>query len=403
MLNKADLFVSEKQPMYVLVVLVALSFWVSSILSLAIIGLFYWLLPAVRCLYGPQYRKNINIFLNEPEAVILASMLAYAFVSLVWSDWNTPRLIAEEAVRLLISCGVFVFFAVFWKNLSKYSENFTFLFVAVLFLRVCILLVSFFEKSFANDEIQMVWWITQPMLADDGIFYHHSQIAYICVIGLLLSATSFIQTRSMFMVVMAMAFIAVLAIAQSRASYLSIVVASIYLVVRFGRAVIPRSITLVSVGLIILVAVLVYYNASILDWLLHRSDSGRFGIWSFGFSLISENFLIGHGFGSDSAFSWNGQGEAMHLHSMYFSTLYYGGLFALLLFLFLISMALHNNYRINDNAKWSAVLIAGLVIFIFDGDHFLTYPSGEFYLFLFPLLIMTANKVSKRKVEKSCD
>ena len=118
----------------------------------------------------------------------------------------------------------------------------------------------------------------------------------------------------------------------------------------------------------------------------------RFEIFDNAWNAIVEKPFFGHGFGASSHNIIREKFIIYHYHNMYLSVFFYGGLVGIILFLLMIILFLVRNFRCSSKG-WYSVVVMALVAFVVDGNHFITYPSAELYVFLLPIMVSIAIKV----------
>lgn len=386
------------QPLSWFSIIFAASLFVPNTTSLGVLGVLLWV-PVLMKLSARELPPLEVI--HEPEVKILGLLLLYALVSLLWSPWD-PQLIMKELVRVVISAGMLLLFLYTAEESEGHlerAEN-VLLFSAVA-AGVILLLEPFtylVTSGLPGDAHTYRDLIVRP-----GIFYHFGPTSWFFGLALILVMGKVISTRGRLRaswMAAGIIFALVLLLCQSRATYLGIGVAALFLIWKLEvRDKLVLLSAVLGFGLFTIFAS--FLLAVPLFDVLTQTLLGREQIWGQGVELIKESQFFGYGFGASSilepvaAFG----GTPMHLHNAYLSVLYYGGLTGLFIFASLIIASLVNNIGVARNYFWCAALIMGLVIFYRDGNHVLTYPSSELYILLLPILVMTANRVRARSAE----
>ncbi|AMO56825.1 hypothetical protein GZ77_02330 [Endozoicomonas montiporae] len=137
-----------------------------------------------------------------------------------------------------------------------------------------------------------------------------------------------------------------------------------------------------------------------LQELLVRADAGRFEIYQEAYRVITaswQTLWFGHGIAADpSNIVWRGM-KIAHWHSIYISTLFFGGLIGLALFLLCVFKRPCDIFLRKQKANaWDYVVIGMMVTLLFDGNRFYEYPGGMLLAFTLPLFL--ANLTGSREL-----
>ncbi|MET4694130.1 O-antigen ligase family protein [Endozoicomonas lisbonensis] len=139
--------------------------------------------------------------------------------------------------------------------------------------------------------------------------------------------------------------------------------------------------------------------------LLSRADAGRFLIYENAYKTITESIstlLFGHGIAADPGnIVWRGM-KVAHWHSIYVSTLFFGGLVGLLLFLLCVFKRPYEIYikKAKPNS-WDFVVMGMMVTLMFDGNRIYEYPGGMLLAFTLPLFL--ANFIGSRETQSQSE
>jgi hypothetical protein len=117
-------------------------------------------------------------------------------------------------------------------------------------------------------------------------------------------------------------------------------------------------------------------------------ESYRFEIWSVELIRIKSHFLFGNGLLSDDNLIIHNGIEFIHPHSVYIATIFYGGIFACCLLLFVLFSSFHIAIRwfvqTKDALCICMILLATLLVAT-DGSKIVTKPNVIWLIFWLPI------------------
>lgn len=156
-----------------------------------------------------------------------------------------------------------------------------------------------------------------------------------------------------------------------------------------GRVILASAIVAASVA-VLATAIAFGYG----DELLRRSTSFRPEIWSATLLLLAESWLFGAGITADSTLYWQGL-VFEHPHSIYFSTLFYGGAVGLVLLLGLIVLSVMRLVKARGDAFAAgalALLAFGAVTLAVDGNRVLEKMDFVWLAFWLPIALAISTR-----------
>lgn len=137
-----------------------------------------------------------------------------------------------------------------------------------------------------------------------------------------------------------------------------------------------------------------FFWEQIVDEVGNRQLSGRGPIWGYYFKVMSGNWLLGHGLGTEFMYYWpNGKWYSPHAHSLYLQQVYDSGLVSLLLMVAGLVGLSFKAWRLRDNS-WVRIafpaLLFALIAMLTDVDRIFTRPSDYWTLFWLPVAVLLA-------------
>lgn len=372
--------------------LLAASFVVTNTTHLAVVGLLY--IPVALYFYWP-FRVSLNRDWSKyPEVICLVLLMLYALISISWSPMGDKVLVFKELVRVFITLG-FVLFLVS-PSMIGHDEKVRWGIVIGLSFYGLTLIARPLYVIFTDLNQGTYYWDVQLGILRAGILYHQATAAWIYGIVWFLSL-SLISTHSIVGKCLAcfgvLISTIVVVFAHSRGAYIGVIVGVVFY---FFSGPKRNILYLLAVLIFISTALFILYtlfDIEAIDKLIDRADSGRLAIWKQVFMRVLESPIFGHGFSAPSITHEQGF-VAMHFHSVYIAMLYYGGIVALTLFLAVIALTYYQNYLVVVNRAWLAIVTMAITVFLVDGNHIMTYPSAELYMFIFPVMMMAANRMN---------
>lgn len=223
-------------------------------------------------------------------------------------------------------------------------------------------------------------------------------------LGILLSAIMVRETRNVFYYLPVPVLIIGLLLTQSRGPLLSLIVASV--VVLLCKPKWNAKYVLWSIVLIAIIGVSLYYSG-FLDVLTRRIEEGsqagsvRLGIWQNAFEVAKEKAIFGWGFNKQLSFV-NGYGQPITTtHSLYFAAFLKGGVVGLVFLLAMIGYALRQCLRhlAADHKVEIAILIFAVMFYATQGMFVISNPREYWVLFWIPLAIVFSTPV-KTAIQK---
>ena len=130
---------------------------------------------------------------------------------------------------------------------------------------------------------------------------------------------------------------------------------------------------------------------------LFRVTSDRIEIWGHGLSQAWDAPYFGRGLNTDTRIILSSGEENLHYHSVFLSTLFYGGIVGLLLLTVLIGLAIRQAFtRTGELQKFllTCMLLFGALCMVTDGKTLIQHPKPFWIFFWFPIALVAASELS---------
>lgn len=362
-----------------------------STIQQAAVGLLAWL---VVVLVATRKAELSIEYFKQPEIVLIGLYVGYSLLSLSWTANVDFDSILKQVVRSLDVIGFMLLFSALAREETQIRLDRV---VVIALVLGGVVLIIEPVMLYISSDIPVGWWKMQQTITMPGIFYHHAPVGWLYGLAVVLLVKSLVDdhsrlTRNLVIFAALVLCLSIIYFTAARSAYVGVFAALALMLLQHR---VNLRILLAGASLVFGAFLWIYL---FLDWpliesLIVRGDSGRSSIWTRALSEIAERPLFGHGFGAEASIQWGQDQTAMHMHSMYLNTLFYGGIVGFCLLAALVAMVLRLNWRRRSLDGWYYVVLMSLVIFVFDGDHVITYPSAEFYIFLLPIFAMAASRV----------
>lgn len=179
----------------------------------------------------------------------------------------------------------------------------------------------------------------------------------------------------------------------TRSVWIGFIAAYASLVYLLPHARFRTKLALIAAGVISLVAVVtIIWSLGFDTALMARSTSFRPEIWHTVISkMLNDNLILGYGINSNASIK-HAQLVFDHPHSIYISTLFYGGIVGLMLFLFIVVRIFYLSLR---DIQGSSIIILtlfvfGLVCLLFDGNRLVRKIDFVWLLVWLPIAFFVA-------------
>ena len=374
-------------PFFVFCGLLALSYIVPSTTTLTLIGISFGFLAVYACVL--KFTINM-LFMKQPEVFFLLALCVYSLLSLLWSPWNELVFLLKELTRIAIVVGIMFLFLFLTTDIKTQKIDLFIIFMLAIYGILFLLNSSnilFDVIAAQSDPTKLRFLVIRP-----GLFYNPIPVGWMFAMGLLLSMHRifvFERKIKLLMIFVCFIFLSMLIIAQSRGAFVGLM-AGVFVLSVLRTGLLGRYLFLATLSIIFLFLITYFFtDYHLIKHLVSRGDSARFDIFNNALEAISQHPIFGHGFGASSVNMWKGK-TFYHYHNIYLSTLFYGGIIGLLLFFCFIISFLVKSFKIKEAHGWYSVVVMALTAFLFDGNHFITYPSAELYILVLPVLLSVA-------------
>lgn len=348
-------------------------------------------IPVLLCIRWSDFKQIISVRFVQ----YFLALTAWLSISLLWSDSHKLH---NMAAKLLATTALLFMVA----NLVMYQKS------RLVQAEVCYVVSAM--------VLVLMIYLKWGYLGNDfsgspyGSFGYYNLVAWFlssaCTVALSLILN---KPRKSILLLFIAAFIVLLVsvvLFKSRGALLGLFTGSALLVTRFyWKALISLKgivfVLVVAASLFLLLTLFIDTGSvsAYVSNLLSRADAGRFLIYEEAFKRIAEStstLVFGHGIAADPEnIVWRGM-KIVHWHSVYISTLFYGGLVGLMLFLLCVLKRPYEIYiRKSIPNTWDFVVMGMMVTLMFDGNRFYEYPGGMLLAFTLPLFL--ANLVGSRR------
>lgn len=218
-----------------------------------------------------------------------------------------------------------------------------------------------------------------------------SAISYGAALSLCMSFFFVTNERGLKTVTLLLGFVLVMAIGLSgtRGVWIGLLAAGTTAVFSIPNKFHQRRVILILLCLIP-IALITGYLSGYAELFLKRSTSFRPEIWQATLSQwLNGNFILGSGIQADFDL-YITPNRFMHPHSIYFSTLYYGGILGLgLLLIFIVRLLWVLVYKASQDTKIYAfpLLVYGLTTLLFDGNRLIEKVDFLWLSFWLPVAL----------------
>ena len=340
-------------------------------------------IPVLLCIRWRDFKKIINIRFIQ----YFLSLTIWLSISLLWSDSNklhnmAAKLLATTALLFMVANLV-----VYQKSRLVKAE------VCYVLSALVLVLMIYLKWGYLGDH-----YSASPY----GSFGSYNLVAWFlsaaCIVSLSLVLN---KAQQKFFWLFAVAFVALLIsliLLMSRGALLGLLTGSVLLISHFYWQTITlrRTIAFILVATAFLFLLYTFFidtssTEAYFSYLFSRADSGRFLIYKEAYEKITESIfslLFGHGIAADpSNIVWR-EMKVAHWHSIYISTLFFGGLVGLLLFLLCVFKRPYEIYIKKEKPNsWDFVVMGMMVTLMFDGNRLYEYPGGMLLAFTLPLFL----------------
>jgi O-antigen ligase len=129
---------------------------------------------------------------------------------------------------------------------------------------------------------------------------------------------------------------------------------------------------------------------------LFRGIPYRLDIWGQSLLQAKDAPFFGHGLTADTRLIMPNGAKMLHHHSVYMTTLFYGGIVGLLLLIALAASALWQGLtRTGELQKFllTCMLLYGTLCIVTDGNTLIRHPKPVWIFFWFPIALVAASEL----------
>ncbi|MBL8640993.1 MAG: O-antigen ligase family protein [Alphaproteobacteria bacterium] len=320
---------------------------------------------------------------------VLALFSVYMSTSVLWSsDAEISRYFSKGKLSLILGLTTISTFYISYR-FPKFSDILKNSYILGATSSAIILIIHYLLThgfSLPTERLEGLGRATNPVQA--------SLLYGLAVIAIIFGKLPFQHTRrQVYILKMAMILpsLVIILMTQSRGPFLALLLTLVIIFILQSR----NRIKAFSCGLIaiILVSVSVYGAFKNTD-ILNRKTTGRFQIWQTAISQIKEHPIIGHGLATNNRYHYTKDDgtvmEASHIHSLYLSTAFQGGLIGLglliwIYYLFAIKYIDLIRKKVMDHMWIGGWVLMGAAFGIADFGGIVINLSTEWLVFWWPI------------------
>lgn len=369
------------------------------------------------CWYFLLFLLLISVFIDNGKAVVNFYRVWICIPILLCIRWrDATHFVNDRFVQLFLLLTLWLGISLFWSDSEKLHNMAAKILATLALLYMVFSLVRFQRQKLALAQwvyafsglvlivaIYIKWGYIGQYYADNpyGTFVYYNVVAWFLAAAAIVSCSLIFEERRYARLLAGILFVlltAAVVLFKSRGALLGLLAGSGLLIFwhlwnKFSFKKILFCI-FASAGCVYLfymgwgeqLGVDHYIRGS-----LQRADAGRFLIYQNAFEAITlspKTILFGHGIAADpSNVIWDNF-TASHWHSIYISTLFFGGITGLFFFLLCVFKRPYEIFikRAKHNA-WDFAVMGIMVTLLFDGNRIYEYPGGMLLAFTLPLFL----------------
>ncbi|MEM6780305.1 MAG: O-antigen ligase family protein [Pseudomonadota bacterium] len=366
--------------------------------------LYAFLIMGALCLWNNKFLHDLW---NTNRLMIQSALVffLYSAVSVFWnSEISSQNII--DAIKIPIFISLFVIcFAYLIANRDDFLDKMAILYASLaVIVAASLLFVDVMQGSFALSDIGFRYRLE----AESGRLGNSNFFAKLFMISVLLFLfqNKIFREKSLhtpglhiFLALAAFSVFAFFLVSTGARGANLALIASLIITAMVS---LNRGVIVASCLFVVCVGGFLYTQPEILQNILSRADSYRFGFWQEALQIILNKPVFGHGFEYPIKFI-NPHGlETASTHNIILGVMLYGGGIGLGLFLFLSILTLYYAYQLLSAQKIYlpfALLVAGAILHLTTGHTFLVNLNVEWLYSWFVLAIIMGLRVKQNKTE----
>ena len=379
----------------------------------------------VFCWYFFLFLLFISVFIDNGKAVVNFYRVWICTPVLLCVRWQDAKcFLNNRFVQLFLLLTLWLTASLFWSDSHKLHN------MAVKILATLALLYMLFSLvRYQSEKLLMAEWcyvVAAVVLVAAiytkwgyvgsyyngnpfGAFGYYNVVAWFLAAAGIVACSLMLDQKRFHRLLAGMFFLTLIVaviLFKSRGALLGLLVGCSLLVIRYLWNQLSIK-TLLFVAVACTVGVCLFYLhwgeqfgvSHFINELLRRSDAGRFQIYQNAYEAITQSqqtLWFGHGIAADPSNVFSSGFIASHWHSIYISSLFFGGIVGLAFFLLCVFKRPYEIIIKKAKANsWDYVVIGMMVTFLFDGNRIYEYPGGMLLAFTLPLFL--ANLVDSRE------
>lgn len=334
-------------------------------------------------------RHDIHYLAGSRIYIFSILYLVFLYLTIFWGESTEVSDYSKYGFRLLyLFCFLSVVASQFYD--IEYELRFYRLLCWVAAVAAVISMILFY-RDHPFPELRLSNWGNLDVIILGASCY--GSVAIICFYKFLVSQ----KLTALYMVIF-LILVADVLLTQSRGPLLALVAAV------FAGELLRRNYkwVLPLVSLVILYGILIVSDLLEPVSILTRYgwDSDRFEIWQGVLVRVAEAPWFGYGLSVDETVIGESGRHFDHPHSVYVSSLLYGGTTSFVLLTVVIGLSLYQGYK--QYVLWGdplcfVLLLYGLICVMTDNDKLLTHPAPIWLFFWFPIALLASKELKRSR------
>ncbi len=378
------------------------------LVSVLLLPITYFLAKSSVVVYFPSYLIGLSVLAllttkefsqvvrqSKTTLLYVVCFLIYMALSALWSANPSLKSLGLYLAYILLIITFVFSFSLLELRFPRFVELFLLLLLVSASISICYSIHLFQTLGYEtpeDDRMYSMGGVSNPVI---------SALSYGTVFVLSLSFLSQCKDRILGILIVLMMSIILIGIiyTQTRSVWVGIVAAFFTLIFVSSKSTFKHKLFQCGLAILVLLAILtIIWMLGYHESLLERSTSFRPEIWQeVTRRLPQDNLLFGYGIAANPEVHYQHLVFA-HPHSIYLSTVFYGGLVGLALFFALLGRLAFVLVR-NSNADLVLVmplLVYGLVCLIVDGDKLVRKVNFIWLLVWLPVALAISQEVKSK-------
>lgn len=365
-------------------------------------ALFYVSIPFLLTLLYKN-RQEVKQLISQDKIIwrIIAVFLVFMSASVLWSDNGEKiRYFSKGKLFLILGLTTLSTFYITYKypKFSNVIKN-CFIFGAVSSAIILLLPdLKTYDLEWGQQRLEGMGRAANPVQA--------SLLYGLAIIAIIFGSFSNQYSRTKIYLIKALLVLPpleVMLMTQSRGPFLSLIVTfAILFILSFKSRIKAALFLCIGMGILAVPSYIALKHTDILD----RKTSGRFEIWNTAIDQIEEKPIFGNGLAVTNRYTFKAEDgttqPASHIHSLYLSTLFQGGIVGLVLLLSLYFLLAKRYLELTANQAADYMWIGGWVVMgaafgLTDFGGIIMNLSTEWLVFWWPIGLVLGHVAYNRQ------